>query len=198
MKIVIAFFLFLPTFAYAQQTSAQSAEKMVASQLWNAKGEPLIKKPHWSKVKRAAQKECGEACAARLILEAKIHWYDYYNDTAQILKYGLKKIAAYGIDTMGFAKIFFNNFVYYFVFEHCKKESVLERSAQWMQALIQSDGDNASFIDTYANLLYKLGNRDQALAWEKKAVELSHKDKEVIENYNKMMASKPSWGKAYL
>lgn len=35
------------------------------------------------------------------------------------------------------------------------------------------DSNNPAFIDTYANILYKLGKKDEALTWEKKAYDLA-------------------------
>ena len=32
---------------------------------------------------------------------------------------------------------------------------------------------NAMFMDTYANILYKMGKKEEAIAWEQKAVDLA-------------------------
>jgi hypothetical protein len=34
-----------------------------------------------------------------------------------------------------------------------------------------------NFVDTYANLLYKLGNKEEAIKWEKTALEYAEKNK---------------------
>lgn len=47
--------------------------------------------------------------------------------------------------------------------------------------------------DTYANLLYKTGRRDQAIKWEERALKLSNNSKEVIENLNKMKRNEKTW-----
>lgn len=48
-------------------------------------------------------------------------------------------------------------------------------------------------IDTYANLLYKAGQKDEAIQWEQKAVELSNNGKEFQETMRKMLAGLPTW-----
>jgi hypothetical protein len=55
--------------------------------------------------------------------------------------------------------------------------------------------DNA--IDTYANLLYKLGRKTEALKYQEEAILVSKKDEEgkkpLFENLNKMQANLPTW-----
>jgi len=48
--------------------------------------------------------------------------------------------------------------------------------------------------DTYANLLYKIGRTAQAIEWEEKAVKLSNKNQEILENFEKMKKNIPTWG----
>ena len=50
-----------------------------------------------------------------------------------------------------------------------------------------------TFIDTKANLLYKLGRKKEALELEAKASALTPDDKEVQEAYQKMKEGKPTW-----
>jgi hypothetical protein len=50
-------------------------------------------------------------------------------------------------------------------------------------------------MDTYANLLYRLGRNDEAIEWEEKVVTLNPnpKDEEFVETLKKMKAGKPTW-----
>jgi Glycosyl hydrolases family 2, sugar binding domain/Glycosyl hydrolases family 2/Glycosyl hydrolases family 2, TIM barrel domain len=49
-------------------------------------------------------------------------------------------------------------------------------------------------LDTYANLLYKVGRKKDALAWEQKAVRLSEGyDREIAGHFHEMQMGKPTW-----
>jgi len=47
--------------------------------------------------------------------------------------------------------------------------------------------------DTYANLLYKTGKKDQAIEWEGRAVKLSNNNKEIVETLEKMKKNINTW-----
>jgi len=47
--------------------------------------------------------------------------------------------------------------------------------------------------DTYANLLYKIGRKEQAIEWEEKAVKYSNYDKEIMVNLDKMKRNEKTW-----
>lgn len=49
-------------------------------------------------------------------------------------------------------------------------------------------------IDTYANLLYKLGKKQEALEWEERAEQLSQgRDQDIAGHLKKMKAGQPTW-----
>ena len=49
------------------------------------------------------------------------------------------------------------------------------------------------YLDTKANLLYKLGKKEEGLVLEEQAVALAPKDKDIQENYEKMKNGLPTW-----
>lgn len=56
------------------------------------------------------------------------------------------------------------------VFKKCDDKVILEKALKWSKNSFQSSGPiEPGFIDTYANLLYKLGKNKKALEWELKA-----------------------------
>lgn len=59
-----------------------------------------------------------------------------------------------------------------------------------MEEWYQTD---AAAYDTYANLLYKTGRKDEALRWEEKAIKLSNNDKEFVETLAKMRNNERTW-----
>lgn len=57
------------------------------------------------------------------------------------------------------------------VFEHCKDMTCVAQILDWSKQLKETK--EPAFLDTYANLLYKLGKKDAAIALEQKALDLS-------------------------
>jgi hypothetical protein len=53
--------------------------------------------------------------------------------------------------------------------------------------------NNADDIDTYANLLYKSGYKQEAIEYERRAVEISNNSKEFVETLNKMKRGEQTW-----
>lgn len=131
--------------------------------------------------------------AERAILEEKIKWYEGKKDTLEIIKYTVEKIERYGLDTAGFGKAALNNFIYYSIFRHSDDNATLSKACQWMELIIKSEPDNAAFLDTYANVLYKMGKRTEAIFWERKSLSLEPDNKETIKTYEQMSKGAPTW-----
>nr|WP_199082480.1 hypothetical protein [Pedobacter sp. ASV19] len=53
--------------------------------------------------------------------------------------------------------------------------------------------NNWQSYDTYANLLYKTGQKEKAIEWETKAVKLSNNDKGIVETLEKMKTNQRTW-----
>lgn len=58
------------------------------------------------------------------------------------------------------------------VFENLSDPTHLNNAANWCQHMLKA-GDNPAYIDTYANVLYKAGKKEDAIAYEEKAVQLA-------------------------
>lgn len=61
------------------------------------------------------------------------------------------------------------------LFLHCDTKSELEKALSWSKETLKDTNNNSyyAYIDTYANLLYKLGRTKEAIAWSEKALILS-------------------------
>lgn len=82
------------------------------------------------------------------------------------------------------------------VFENVTDKALLEKAANWSKESLKKD-DNATFIDTHANLLYKLGKVKEAIAEEKRAMEVAKKTggdvKWCEDTIAKMEKGEPTW-----
>jgi len=59
------------------------------------------------------------------------------------------------------------------VFENCKDNNCIAEALSWSKRSVdETQSKEPAYLDTYANLLYKLGKKDQAIAMQQKAVDL--------------------------
>ena len=72
-----------------------------------------------------------------------------------------------------------------------KKE--LELALQWARRSVLLAPGNANRFDTEANLLYKLGNKEEAIKMEKQAAQMDPKDKDITKALQKMQLGTPTW-----
>nr|WP_295864693.1 sugar-binding domain-containing protein [uncultured Chitinophaga sp.] len=80
------------------------------------------------------------------------------------------------------------------VFENISDPTHLSNAANWCQHMLKVD-NNPAYIDTYANVLYKAGKKDDAIATEEKAVELAPaSDKKTYQDIlDKMKKGEKTW-----
>jgi len=80
------------------------------------------------------------------------------------------------------------------LFEHVDDPIVLSFACFVMKyAIDELPYKDQQALDTYANLLYKTGKKDEAIAWEEKAVKLSNNNKELVETLEKMKSNIATW-----
>jgi hypothetical protein len=79
------------------------------------------------------------------------------------------------------------------VFQDCADMTCVSQVLDWSKRL--KDDGNAAYMDTYANILYKLGKKDDAIALETKAVGLAGEpDKAGLqETLGKMKKGEKTW-----
>jgi tetratricopeptide (TPR) repeat protein len=68
----------------------------------------------------------------------------------------------------------------------------VEEALEWSKRSFAENQD-PNFMDTYANLLYKLGRKDEAIAVQEKAVSLAKDKKPLEETLNKMKKGEKTW-----
>ena len=70
----------------------------------------------------------------------------------------------------------------------------LEKALDWSgQAVKTSAKPDGEFLDTYANILYKMGRKDEALTYEQKAIALDPKATDIKDNIEKIQKGEPTW-----
>jgi len=76
-------------------------------------------------------------------------------------------------------------------FEQVENPSLLEPALAWSQLSLKA-GEQPAYLDTYANLLYKLGKTEDAIRQQEKAVSMAP-DAALKENLEKMKRGERTW-----
>lgn len=127
----------------------------------------------WKSLQKVISHKYDKEVAKRNVLAARIEWYKRHWNTNAISKYLLMQLEQYPVDVK---KRFFDiNNQAWEAFLHSNDENVLNGYAKWMEKLIQEFPIRHIMIDTYANLLYKLGRKQEAISWEEKALQMAGK-----------------------
>ncbi len=130
------------------------------------------------------------AQAEEVILTSKISYYqstkDWNNFQANIVNF-MDKYGA-NLDNNRL-----NEFAWT-VFENCADIRCVKEALAWSKRSI-AKVDQPEYIDTYANLLYKLGKKTEAINWEKKALALAQDDNKTPyqETLDKMLKGEKTW-----
>ena len=170
------------------------AKENIDPYLWQ-KNKPVAEAPDWKHLRSIIIQKYNQNYAERTILNAQIRWYEYKKDSISLVRYTIEKIDKYGLDTSAFGKLALNNMAYYVIFMYSNDKVALNKAIQWMEIILQKEPapGNAEFIDTYANLLYKTGRINEALAMEANAIKLDPTAKDINDNYTKMKKREPTW-----
>jgi len=128
--------------------------------------------PNWDSLYVTIKYKYGDHYAESTILNGKISWFGYKKDWENLVKYNVEKIDRDGLDTTGIDWAVSNNMIWDVIFTHSSDKRVLEKAVSWMEIILTIQPNDPPSIDTYANLLYKLGRIRKAITWEKKAQKL--------------------------
>ena len=166
-----------------------------------------IANPPWDKMYFEIAKKYGSSYAERNILTAKQSWYRSKNDYSKHIPVLIQIVDKYGpyyygLDTIPL-KGTNNNIIYdqsglnpfaWEIFQHSEDEKQLRTAIRWMEgALRRNYFKSSAMIDTYANLLYKIGSTNEAIGWETKACELEPANLELAETLRKMKTCVKTW-----
>lgn len=141
----------------------------------------------WAAIRAAATKKY-PAHADEPISSLEVRYYRYQQDWKNFLPKIGPYMKKYG-NTV--AKEELNNFAS-LIFEHSSDPKYLSEALEWSKSSF-NDKENPKFMDTYANLLYKLGKKRDAIAWQEKAVALAEGDQVLKETLDKMKKGEKTW-----
>ncbi|MBO9572135.1 MAG: hypothetical protein J7497_07990, partial [Chitinophagaceae bacterium] len=139
--------------------------------------------------------------AERGVLNGKIAWYEQKENFPAYYMAYFEKLDRYGFDSLGTGNTFYPNVNSncWFLFLRITDKTLLNRGAKWMEKLIDKYPEDPAWIDTYANLLYKAGEKENAVLWEEKALAQAIKKQwqsnieQFTEVLSKMRNNLPTW-----
>jgi thioredoxin-related protein len=147
--------------------------------------------PKWNKMEREIDEKYGDGYAKRNIIIGKVAFYR----SRKLWKLYVAAIVREVRETNFQSDLSLNN-VAFEVFKYSNKRKELIEALSWINRAVatRTDPRAESFeTDTKANLLYKLGRRNEAIALEEKAARLAPNDMEVQNAYERMKKGLPTW-----
>lgn len=180
------------------------AEQLVNAIIYNKEIAPELRaawkngpEPDWSKISTAIASKFGDSYAEDNIVTAKVNWYKHIKDGKRYAHFltikSEKNFDKNGIRSMGDALLNYNAAAFY-VFQYDVDNADLRAALKWIDAALNYLGKpNSAVLDTKANLLYKLGDKNDAITLETQAAHLDPNDNEIAEALRKMRAGEPTW-----
>ena len=145
--------------------------------------------PDWQSIKSNLEKKY-PAFADESVAKAKVLWYqntrDWNNFQTAVVAYMNKYAGKQSPNEL-------NNYAWT-IFENCNDMACVEKALEWSKNSFK-ESNEPMYIDTYANLLYKLGKKDEAITWEQKALDLAPEGekKSYEETLDKMKKGEKTW-----
>jgi thiol-disulfide isomerase/thioredoxin len=174
------------------------AREELASRVFSP-GLPKGQQPDWSELESGIKVKYPKANAHLIILDFEMKYYKAKKDWEKYCSLLVERVDAYGpfgqIDDADFN---LNNLAWD-VFQHSYDKKVLQAALSWSNRAVRivedskNHGNLGNWMDTNANIRYKLGDRKQAIEEEKKAIELDTQAPDLKNNLAKMNAGKPTW-----
>lgn len=173
--------------------------------------------PDWNILYRSIAKDYKQEYAERVVMDAKMRWYWFYKDMWKYTLVMNDKMEKYGSDTTSRSEDFILNNLAFLIWEavgntvNPSQQEIreLKRVSEWMKGVVRRGASATGFrleqwhmyIDTYANLLYKIGRTTEAINWQEFAI-LKCKEigggwsdnlKGYEANLEKMKKGEPTW-----
>lgn len=141
-----------------------------------------VRNPDWDKIYAAISNKFGDSFARKIVPENKIFFYRRINDweTWAALQDGKIKAHPPKAPKQGDYFLLTDswnlNYVSWDAFLHCNDTSVLTKALHWsdLSILLEQPEPNIQYLDTRANLLYKLGRVKEAINQEEEAVKIDN------------------------
>jgi thioredoxin-related protein len=157
------------------------------------------KQPDFVSMQSSLAKEFGKYYAERVIASTKPSWYRSQKNYQQYTRYLIAYLNTYTFPGFPMFKsstgsgedLLLNNYAWE-IFKYSEKKEELAKALVWSGKAVMMN-PVANWMDTYANLLYKMGKTDLAIQWETVASGADPTDASIRQNLDAMKQGKPTW-----
>jgi thioredoxin-related protein len=169
------------------------AEKKIRQILWEEKVFHKIQgkttAPDWDALQKSLAADY-PAYADEVIATAKVTYYQGKHDWTNFQVAVVDFMKKYGADV---PEAQLNSYAWT-VFQNCPDMNCVTEALNWSKRSFKNNNE-PSYMDTYANILYKMGKKDEAITWEEKARDLSSADakKGYQDTIDKMKRGEKTW-----
>ena len=177
-----------------QVLGAGTAEQRVSSLLIQAYLRPAVKaaggrEPDWKAMQRSMSEKY-PAYAAEVTSKSKVLYYQQHQDWPHFQGAIVGYMQQYGAHATA-AEL---NEYAWTVFQNCRDMTCVADALDWSKRSF-NDKPIPGYMDTYANILYKMGKKDDAITWEQKAADLSAGDEKAgyQSTIEKMKKGEKTW-----
>ncbi|AEW01220.1 hypothetical protein A4D02_32865 [Niastella koreensis] len=148
--------------------------------------------PDWQKIQNKLEKKYNALVADKTVGFFKRDFYKQRSQWPEYIESLITYINKYplSITTSGY-----NDFAWQ-VFEHSDNPVDLKIALEWSKkTLIVNGKEEHSNMDTYANILYKLGKKNDAISWEQRAWNIANPENKLVyqKTLEKMRTGEPTW-----
>lgn len=144
--------------------------------------------PNWDEIEKTTVDKFG-ALGEEKVWGMRMIYYFGKKDWNNYGKSYLQYFKKYGWRFHGAGNL--NNFAWS-VFENISDKEILEEALKWSYKAVQ-ESKSIYTVDTYANLLYKLGRKQEAIKWQEEAIQLNPEFQASKENLRKMQKDEKTW-----
>jgi hypothetical protein len=161
---------------YTQDSVSSKISNVYLQALSNLSRSRSFTDENYNQLKKKIR-DSGFAGADKVIFSGDLNLYQMKSDMEKFIS-----LAVSGLDTYyGNDYLMLNRMAWNF-FQMTTEQKNLEKAAEWAKKSI-SLKSTAENNDTYANLMFKLGNKSEAVKYEKTALELAKKEKTEVKEY---------------
>ncbi|MCR8556931.1 DUF255 domain-containing protein [Mucilaginibacter sp. BJC16-A38] len=159
-------------------------------------GKALYQDPDFKRLFAAVETKYPKADLKRSLLNYQAAYHRKQNQWLSYAKTKDEQIKMYPpADAFG-VYVEINVYGAWDLFLHCNDHTVLRTyGLKWIDMALKTGAkeNEAEYLDTKANILYKLGEKKVAIALEKQATDKTPGDKDIYANYQKMLRSEKTW-----
>jgi len=152
--------------------------------------------PDWGRIGRHIKHRFGFSYVEENIINAKVDWYESRKQWILYAEYLVKQMDLQGFESLPNNRQGRNrlNNAAWDVFRYSNNKQDLEKALVWSdRVILMGKACDGNELDTKANILYKLGRKEEALALESTAIALDPKDERLIVGFEKMKSGEPTW-----